>query len=108
LRSESTALTDQGATILGIVGQDLDDLREYIVRSPLPFPLLSDDARAVMKSYEVYNALSFDAFRMAHPSAFIVDPAGVIRYAFVASNQMDWPQTSLLAAELAAAKRKTE
>jgi peroxiredoxin len=101
LRSESTTLTDQGATILGIVGQDIQALTDYVARSPLPFPLLSDDDRAVMQAYDVFNALSFDAFRIAHPSAFIIDPAGTIRYTYVASNQMDWPPTHLVAEELA-------
>lgn len=87
--------------LLGIVGQDLRTLSEYVARSPLPLPLLSDDDRSVMQAYDVFNALSYDAFRIAHPSAFIIDPAGIIRYTYVASNQMDWPQTSLIAEELA-------
>jgi peroxiredoxin len=86
---------------VGIVGQDLDDLAEYIARSPLPFPLLSDGDRSVMRAYDVFNALNIDAFRIAHPSAFLIDPAGIIRFSYVASNQTDWPQTSLLAEELA-------
>ena len=100
MRSESTSLTDQGAVLLGIVGQDIQDLTDYVTRSPLPFPLLSDGDRAVMQAYDVFNAFSFDAYRMAHPSAFIIDPAGVIRYTYVASNQMDWPQTILIAEQL--------
>lgn len=101
MRSESTSLTDQGAVLLGIAGQDIHALTDYVTRSPLPFPLLSDDDRSVMQAYDVFNAISIDAFRMAHPSAFIIDPTGIIRYTYVASNQMDWPQTSLLAQELA-------
>jgi peroxiredoxin len=87
--------------ILGVVGQDRETLAQYVARSPLPFPLLTDSDRSVMQSYDVFNALSWDAFRIAHPSAFIVDPDGIIRYAYVASNQADWPQTKLLAGELA-------
>lgn len=101
MRSESTTLTDQGAVLLGVTSNDIKDLSEYVARSPLPFPLMADDDRAVMQAYDVYNALSYDAFRMAHPSAFIIDPDGIIRYTYVASNQMDWPQTSLIAGELA-------
>jgi peroxiredoxin len=94
-------MTDQGAVILGVVGQDRDDLAEFVARQPLPFPLLSDADRSAMRAYDVFNALSLDAFRMAHPSAFLIDPDGVIRYSYVASNQFDWPQTSLLAETLA-------
>jgi len=99
-------LTDQGAAILAITAQDPEDLADYLRRDPLPFPLLSDGSRAVMQAYDVFNALSLDAFRVAHPSAFIIDPDGVIRYSYVASNQPDWPRTDLLAAELARAKRE--
>lgn len=101
MRSESATLTDQGATLLGIVGQDIQTLTGYVARSPLPFPLLSDGDRAVMQAYDVFNVFNIDAFRTAHPSAFIIDPAGIIRYTYVASNQMDWPQTSLVAEQLA-------
>lgn len=87
--------------LVGIVGQDTQDLADYVARSPLPLPLLSDGDRSVMQAYDVFNALNIDAFRIAHPSAFIIDPSGVIRYTYVAANQMDWPQTSLLAGELA-------
>jgi peroxiredoxin len=104
LRSEYTSLTDQGAVLLGIVGQDREDLASYVARKGLPFPLLSDEDRSVMKAYDVFNALNVDAFRIAHPSAFIIDPQGIIRYSYVASHQMDWPQTSVVAEQLARAR----
>lgn len=104
MRSESPKLTDQGATILGIVGQGLDDLAEFLARTPLPFPMLDDTDRTVMQAYDVFNALSWDAFRVAHPSAFVIDPAGVIRWSYVASNQREWPQTDEVAAALAKAR----
>jgi peroxiredoxin len=106
LRSEYTTLTDQVTVILGVVGQDRDDLADFLARQPLPFPLLGDADRAVMRAYNVFNALSLDAFRVAHPSAFLIDPAGVIRYSYVASNQFDWPQTSLLAETLAGLRQE--
>lgn len=90
--------------MLGIVGQDRADLADYVARKALPFPLLSDEHRAVMKAYNVFNALNLDAFRMAHPSAFILDPQGIIRYTYVAANQFEWPRTSVVAQELARAK----
>lgn len=100
MRSEHTKLTDQGAVLLGIIAQDVDDA----IQRQAPFPLLSDGDRAVMQAYDVFNALNWDAFRIAHPSAFLIDPAGVIRYTYVASDQWDWPSTDLLAASLAKLK----
>lgn len=108
MRSEHAKLTSHGTALLGIVAQDPDDTAAFLARNPLPFPLLSDTHRSVMQAYDVYNALSYDAFRIAHPSAFIIDPAGMIRYSYVAANQMDWPRTNLLAEELARLKRDAQ
>jgi peroxiredoxin len=102
LRSESTALTDQGATILTINAQDPEDTADFVERNPAPFPMLSDSDRAVMKAYNVHNALSFEGFNIAHPAVFLIDPGGVVRWRFVGSNQLEWPQTSIVAEKLAA------
>ncbi len=104
MRSEHTKLTEQGATILGIVGQDQAELVDYLATHPLPFPLLCDLDREAMQAYDVFNALSWDAYRMAHPSAFVIDPAGVIRWSYVAANQWDWPPTDDVAAALKQAR----
>ena len=86
--------------ILGVVGDSRSAMAAYLEKDPLPFPMLIDEDRQVMKQFEVYNRLSWDAFRLAHPSAFLIDPEGNIRFSFVASNQFDWPRTQLLADEL--------
>ena len=72
----------------------------YLEKKPLPFVMLIDEDREVMKAFEVFNRLSWDAYRMAHPSAFLIDPEGQVCYSFVASHQWDWPRTQLLADEL--------
>ena len=87
--------------ILGVVGDSRSAMVAYLEKNPLPFTVLIDEDREVMRQFEVYNRLSWDAFRMAHPSAFLIDPEGKIRFSFVASNQFDWPRTQLLADELA-------
>jgi peroxiredoxin len=101
LRSESSRLTDQGATILTINAQDLEDTADFVARNPAPFPMLSDSDRAIMKAYDVHNALSFEGFNIAHPAVFLIDPAGIVRWRYVGSNQLEWPQTSIVAEKLA-------
>lgn len=103
MRSQYARLTDQGAVALGIVGQDPEAIADFLERTPLPFVVLGDANRSVIKAYNVYNPLNIDAFRVAHPSVFIVDPNGVIQFCQVASNQLDWLQTDALVSELAAA-----
>ena len=101
MRSESSRLTDQGATILTITAQDPEDTANFVARNPAPFPMLSDSDRAVMKAYDAHNALSFEGFNIAHPAVFLIDPAGVVRWRFVGSNQLEWPQTDIVAEKLA-------
>ena len=96
MRSESSKLTDQGAVILGVVGDSRQAMAGYLEKQPLPFTMLIDEDREVMKAFEVFNRLSWEGYRMAHPSAFLIDPEGQIRYSFVASHQWDWPRTQLL------------
>lgn len=107
MRSQYAQLTDQGAVVLGVVGQDPEALADFLQRTPLPFAVLGDTDRAVIKAYNVYNPLNIDAFRVAHPSVFIVDPNGVIQFCQVASNQFDWIQTDALITELAAAQARS-
>lgn len=106
MRSQYAQLTDQGAVVIGVVGQDAQAIADFVERTPLPFVVLGDADRSVIKAYNVFNALNIDAFRVAHPSVFIVDPNGVIQFCQVASNQFDWIQTDALARELTAAKQR--
>lgn len=106
MRSQYAQITAQGATVIGIVGQDAQAVADFLERTPLPFTVLGDADRAVTKAYNVYNPLNIDAFRVAHPSVFIVDPNGVVQFCQVASNQFDWIQTETLASELAAARAR--
>ncbi len=52
-----------------------------------PYPLLVDEDRAVARHFGVYKALGFDSFRMAQPSAFVVDQSGVIQFAHLVTEE---------------------
>lgn len=73
----------------------------YSQHEALPFPLISDLERAVIKAYGVYHFLSFEAFRMARPSVFLIDRDQRIRFLYVGSNQVDRPELQALLAEVA-------
>ena len=56
----------------------------------LPFPILCDEDRAIIKQYGVWHPIGIDAFNMARPASFLIDgPTRVIRYMFVGSNQFE-------------------
>jgi peroxiredoxin len=80
-----------GIAIVVIVGQNKQAAAKWLEKNPMPFPFLIDADRSVIKQFDVYNAISFDAFRLAHPSLFLIDADGKIVYSYVSSNQFDRP-----------------
>ena len=56
----------------------------------LPFPVLCDEDRAVIKEYGVWHPIGIDAFNMSRPASFLIDAKSrAIRYMFVGSNQFE-------------------
>jgi peroxiredoxin len=56
----------------------------------LPFPVLCDEDRAVIKAYGVWHPIGIDAFNMARPASFLIDgQSRAIRFMFVGSNQFE-------------------
>ncbi|WP_094700279.1 peroxiredoxin family protein [Brevibacillus laterosporus] len=80
-----------GVPIVIIAGQKLQNLIQYADSTKMPFPLLSDSTREVMKAYEVFTPFKWDSFRIAVPSAYLLDKEHVIRYAYIGSSQFDRP-----------------
>jgi methyl-accepting chemotaxis protein len=56
----------------------------------LPFTILIDDTRDVVKAYGVWHQIGFDAWNIARPALFLIDRDGTIRYSFVASSQFEF------------------
>jgi peroxiredoxin len=80
-----------GARLVGILGQAAAGVRKFAETNVLSFPLLVDPDRSVIKAYGVYNLLWFDAFNIARPSVFLLDPSGIVRHMFVGESQTDRP-----------------
>jgi peroxiredoxin len=56
----------------------------------LPFPILCDEDRAIIKQYGVWHPIGIDAFNMSRPASFLIDgQTRAIRYMFVGSNQFE-------------------
>lgn len=56
----------------------------------LPFPILCDEDRAVIKQYGVWHPIGIDAFNMARPASFLIDGlTRAIRFMFVGSSQFE-------------------
>ena len=50
----------------------------------------------MVKSYGVYNRISYDAWRMAHPTAVLVDISGTVRFVYRCSHQWDVPPSATM------------
>ncbi len=76
-------------------------MRRYIEETGLPFNILVDDERVVVKLYGVWHRIGFDAWDIARPAVFLVDRDSTIRYVFVAGRQDEFPTSNELLAAAA-------
>ena len=75
-----------------ILGQRCASIAESMTKSSaqLPFPVLCDEDRSIIKRYGVWHPIGIDAFNLARPASFLIDgPTRAIRYMFVGSNQFE-------------------
>ncbi len=77
---------------MAVVAQASDRVRTYIEETGLPFDILVDESRAVLKAYGVWHAVGLDAWNIARPALFLIDHSGAIRYSFVADKQHEFPE----------------
>jgi peroxiredoxin len=80
-----------GLQVVAVVAQSSDAVRRYIEETGLPFNILVDETRAVLKAYGVWHRVGLDAWNVARPSLFLIDRGGAIRYSFVADRQDEFP-----------------
>jgi methyl-accepting chemotaxis protein len=86
--------------VVAVVAQRSEKVRRYIEDSGLPFDILVDDSRDVVKAYDVWHPVGFDAWNIARPALFLIDRHGIIRYSFVASSQFEFPAHQDIVAEI--------
>lgn len=79
----------QGIAIAVVVAQSGAAVGRFLEHEPLPFPVLLDPDRSIIKAYGVYHPIGIDAFRMARPAFFFVDARGIIRFLHVSSSQFE-------------------
>ena len=87
-----------GAQILGISPQDVGSHEAFAARHGFSFPLLADTDKAVGAAYGILGPLGF--YRR---SVFVVDRAGVVRYAHRAVAGLTYRTTDELIAAVSAA-----
>ena len=87
--------------VVAVVSQSSVVVRRYIEDSGLPFNILVDESRAVLKAYGVWHRLGLDAWNIARPALFLIDSDGRIHYSFVSDRQDEFPSPEEISGALA-------
>ena len=91
-----------GWQVVAVVAQSSTAVRRYVEDRGLPFNILIDGSREVAKAYGVWQRIGLDAWNIARPSLFLIEPSGRIRYSFVSRNQAEFPGHEEILKELGA------
>ena len=86
--------------VYAISSQSWRSAERWLAGNPQQVSLLIDAERSVIRQYGVYNLISYDSWRMAHPAAVLIDRAGEVRFIYRASHQFDIPTSDLMLASL--------
>ena len=76
------------------MAQSSDAVRTYIEETGLPFNILIDETRDVLRAYGVWHKFGVDAWNIARPALFLIDRSGAIRYSFIADRQDQFPSSA--------------
>lgn len=87
-RDSMARLIDLKAKVVGVSVSDPFSNKAFAEKNRLPFPILSDYNREVIKTYglELPNFAGLSGYVVAKRSIFILDEKGVVRYAWVSDN----------------------
>ncbi len=85
--------------MVGVLAQNPEAVRRYVEETGLPFDILVDERREMVKAYGVWHRIGLTALNISHPAVFLVNQDGSIAYSFIGDNQADYPtQAEILAA----------
>jgi peroxiredoxin len=77
--------------VVAVVAQQSEPVRRYIEETGLPFNILVDESRDVLRTYGVWHRLGLDAWNVARPALFLIGADGAIRYSFIGESQEEFP-----------------
>jgi peroxiredoxin len=77
--------------VVAVVAQSSEPVRVFVEETGLPFNILVDESRDVLKAYGVWHAFGLYAWNIARPALFLIDRSGAIRYSFIGQSQEEFP-----------------
>ena len=80
-RDHFVALADRGAVVLGVSPDSAKSHDKFIEKLKLPFTLLADEDKKIVRAYGVWGLKSFMGrkFQGTHRVTFLIGPDGVIK-----------------------------
>ena len=87
---------------VAVLGQKPEPVRAYVEETGLPFHILVDASRDVIRQYGVWHRLGVDAWNVSRPALFVIDATGVIRAIFIGERQDEFPTAGEISAAVAA------
>ncbi len=94
------AYTARGVQVVGVVAQNARAVRTYIEETGLPFDILIDERRDVLRAYGVWHRLGLDAWNIARPAVFLIDTDRRIRFSFIGDQQREFPTPDEISAAI--------
>ncbi|XHH08530.1 MAG: redoxin domain-containing protein [Candidatus Bathyarchaeia archaeon] len=92
-RDSMSRLIDLEAQVIGVSVNDPASNKAFSEDNRLPFPVLSDINREVLRTYGLEQAATTEqGYPMVKRSIFILDKTGVIRYIWVANSSSVEPK----------------
>lgn len=87
-RDSMSRLVDLDAQVIGVSVTDPFSSKAFAERNRLPFPILSDYKREVIKTYELEfpNFAGLNGYAVAKRSIFILDKQGIVRYVWISED----------------------
>lgn len=87
-RDSMARLIDLNAQVIGVSVNDPFSNKGFAEKNRLPFTILSDYKREVIKTYglELLNFAGLSSYTVAKRSIFIIDSKGTVRYVWVSDN----------------------
>ena len=84
LRDNYSKLLDLGYDVLGVSADNSASHQKFIAKNELPFHLLSDTEKEVIKAYDVWGPKKFmgKEYEGIHRTTFVIDENGLIERIF--------------------------
>ena len=84
LRDNYSDLLDLGYDVLGVSADNSSSHQKFIAKNELPFHLLSDTEKEVIKAYDVWGPKKFmgKVYDGIHRTTFVIDENGLIERIF--------------------------